>query len=287
MSIAIIIPARYGSSRFPGKPLALLNGRTMLSYVVDAARQASAQYENISASAGPCQVAVATEDARIASHAEKLGVCALMTGKECHSGTDRVRQAALALDQNPDFIVNLQGDAPFTSPAVIMSLIEAYLTAPLTESQDRDIEIVTPCINLSWRELDLLRRNKKTVPFSGTTVVFGKDFRALWFSKNIIPAIREEKKRREEAALGAEDKSPVWQHIGLYGYRRDILERVAGEKPGKYEKLEGLEQLRFLENGYKITCVPAMGEEGLAQGGIDSPQDLARAEALLRNGAAY
>jgi len=254
-NIATIIPARYGSTRFPGKPLAHINGRSMLSYVVDVARAASDQAD----------ILVATEDERIAAHCEDIGAECVMTPADCVSGSDRALAAVKASGERYDFVVNLQGDSPFTPAAVVRQIIEAFAEGP---------QVVTPVVRLSWAALDNLRENKKTTPFSGTTAIIDENGKALWFSKNIIPAIRKEDR---SAPL-----SPVYQHIGLYGYRVDILEKFCKWPQSRYEQLEGLEQLRLLENCVEIQTVEADYPEGILQSGIDTPEDLKRAETLLK-----
>jgi 3-deoxy-manno-octulosonate cytidylyltransferase (CMP-KDO synthetase) len=262
MKIALIIPARFGSTRFPGKPLVEIAGQTMLSHVVDIAKNVADKIPDIT-------LAVATEDERILLHAEELGVHAVMTSDECKTGSDRVLEAAKKLGDF-DFILGLQGDAPFTPPEALIKMIETFKSNP-------DIEVVTPVLNLRWEELDKLREQKKTTPFSGTTAIINQDGQALWFSKNILPAIRKEEKYRDDAF------SPVHQHLGLYGYRADILEKFVSLPEGHYEKLEGLEQLRLLENDITIQTVKLDVPLGLAQAGIDSPEDIERAEKILAN----
>lgn len=262
MKTAIIIPARYGSTRFPGKPLVEIAGQTMLSRVVDIAKQAQEILPDIT-------IAVATEDERILKHAEELGVHAVMTSDECRTGSDRVLEASKKLG-NFDFILGLQGDAPFTPSEALIKMIEAFQKNP-------NIEVVTPVINLRWEELDNLREQKKTTPFSGTTAIVNTHGQALWFSKNILPAIRKEEKYRDD------EFSPVYQHLGLYGYRTNILEKFVKLPEGHYEKLEGLEQLRLLENGITIQTIKLDVPLGLAQAGIDSPEDVERAEKILES----
>jgi len=261
MGVAIVIPARYGSTRFPGKPLAEIAGQSMLSRVVDLARTAAAQYSDI-------DVLVATDDQRIADHADAIGVEHVMTG-ECATGSDRVLAAVKESGKAPEFVLNLQGDAPFTPPAAIDAILKGF------EAYD-EADVITPVHQLSWDDLDRLRDSKKTTPFSGTTAVVDAGGKALWFSKTILPAIR-----KEEALREASDVSPVLQHMGLYGYRMEALERFCALPEGTYEALEGLEQLRMLENGMHIQCVPIEIEAGAMQSGIDTPEDLERAEALL------
>ncbi len=265
MRTAIIIPARYGSTRFPGKPLVEIAGQSMLSRVVEVGRKAAAAHDNVS-------LMVATEDSRIADHCAAIGVECIMTSDACRTGSDRVLEAAETAGGNFDFLMSLQGDAPFTPQAAIAAMLEAVHKNPA-------IEVITPVVNLRWSELDNLRESKKATPFSGTTAIIAPDGKALWFSKTIIPAIR-----KEDALRTGSEFSPVHQHIGLYGYRADILKRFVELPEGHYEKLEGLEQLRFLENGISIQTVKIAVDIGMVQAGIDSPEDIARAERLLADG---
>lgn len=262
MKTAIIIPARYASTRFPGKPLTLIGGQSMLSRVVDIARKVTEQADNVT-------LAVATEDERILKHAEEIGVHALMTSENCETGSDRVLEALSKIGNDFDIVLGLQGDAPFTPPQALIKIIEAFKANPT-------LEVVTPVINLRWSELDNLREQKKITPFSGTTAIINHEGRALWFSKNILPAIRKEEKYRDS------EFSPVHQHIGLYGFRVDVLKKFVSLPVGHYEKLEGLEQLRLLENNIPIQTVRLDVPVGLAQAGIDSPEDVIRAEKNLK-----
>jgi 3-deoxy-manno-octulosonate cytidylyltransferase (CMP-KDO synthetase) len=163
-------------------------------------------------------------------------------------------------------VINLQGDAPFIPPAVVAELIETLRRGTA--------DVATPVFRLDWDRLDRLRAHKLSAPFSGTTCVRGPDGRALWFSKTILPAMRD------EATLRTEPSSPVWQHLGLYGYRIAALEWFASAPPSRYERLEGLEQLRFLENGWTVTTIETDAPEH-ALSGIDTPADLALAEAAI------
>lgn len=258
MKTVIVIPARYASTRFPGKPLHLINGVSMLARTAEVARRAGA--------ASKAQVVVATDDQRIAEHAGAIGVACVMTSSDLPSGTDRARAAMELTAPDADFIVNLQGDAPFTPPQQVAALIEHAGQG----------DVVTPVVRLSWDALDNLRERKKSTPFSGTTCIRATDGQAIWFSKNIIPAIRSEEKLR-----GQSDLSPVLQHVGLYGYSRKALQRIADMKLSNYEELEGLEQLRFLENGLKVFAVEVR-PAALPQAGIDTPEDAAHAEAMLQ-----
>lgn len=259
---AIIIPARYASTRLPGKPLAMIAGKTMLRRVVEIARAAADMRDDVT-------VAVATDDERVEAHCREIGAEYVHTDPACASGTDRVASAVRQLARQPDFILNMQGDAPLTPPDFLTGMIDAFYAAPC--------DVVTPVTQLTWEALDKLRRDKQVTPFSGTCAVFdAKTGHAFWFSKNIIPAIRKEESLRNQGKL-----SPVYRHIGLYGYSRSMLD-IYGQLPeGAFEQLEGLEQLRVIENGYTIRCVPVDYRGRANMSGVDSPEDITRAEALI------
>lgn len=260
MKTLIVIPARIGSTRFPAKPLHEIAGHSLVSRVADVATR-------VAAARTDTQFVIATDDAKIMDHAREIGAPAVMTDPDLPSGTDRALAAAKAQDSAPDFILNLQGDAPFTPPAYLDALIDAAGESPA--------DVVTPVVQLDWAALDTIRDQKTREPFSGTSCIRRADGMAMWFSKQIIPAIRKEEKLRTESAL-----SPVWRHIGLYGFRMAALERFASLPVGHYEALEGLEQLRFLENGMSILTV-AVEPGANAMWGIDTPEDAAFAEKLI------
>ena len=263
MQTLIVVPARYGSTRFPGKPLAEINGISMVRRTARIAELASAQIEN-------SLYVVATDDARIEAHCHAYGIQCVMTADTLKTGSDRALAAAETLEakQGQTFgrIINLQGDAPFTPVSHIVSLAKAM---------DRGADVATPYERLSWDALDALREHKNETPFSGTTVVVGNNGKAIWFSKNIIPAIRKEDRLKQENPF-----SPVNRHIGLYAYKKEALERFTACDESAYEKLEGLEQLRILENGMTIECVP-VDPPKIATSGIDSPSDIVMAETLI------
>ena len=188
-----------------------------------------------------------------------------MTSDDCATGSDRVLEAADTLGAF-DVLFSLQGDAPFTPAAAISAMLDVFDT-------HKDAQVVTPVIPLRWAELDALKDQKQQTPFSGTTAIINDSGMALWFSKNIIPAIRQEDR--------AAEFSPVYQHLGLYAYKYDTLKTFVSLPQSKHEKLEGLEQLRFLENGIPIRTVTLNLEPGMVQAGVDSPEDLERAEKVF------
>ncbi len=255
----IVIPARMASKRFPGKPLAEISGVSMLRRT---ARVADRVAET--------DFVVATDHADIAAHCEAYDLPVVMTDADLPSGSDRTLSAAQQFRADAEIIVNLQGDAPFTDPA--------HVDAVISRLKDGGADIATPAIRLTWEALDTLRDTKLTTPFSGTTVIENEG-RAIWFSKNIIPAMRKEAELREADTL-----SPVLRHVGLYGFKRVALERFNALPQSHYESLEGLEQLRAIEAGMYVAIVQVDAAQ-ISSPGIDTPQDLARAEALIaKNG---
>ncbi len=255
----IVIPARFGSSRLPGKPLLTLGGRTMLDRVYANAKKASDL-------CGNCAVVVATDDERIANHAEALGAQVALTETTLDCGTARAHAAVLQQPRLPENVVCLQGDAPFITPQVIAGVLETL--------RNSSVDVATPVYHLDWDRLDRLRKHKITAPFSGTTCLRDPEGRALWFSKSILPAIRNEDSLRKQSM------SPVWQHLGLYAYTSEALDWFVAKGQGTYEMLEGLEQLRFLEHGRTIMTVP-VDPPSHALSGIDTPADLDLAEEAI------
>lgn len=262
MHTTIVIPARYASTRLPGKPLIMLSGQTMLQRVVRLSLEAVKGLKNVS-------IVVATDDERIAKHCDDLDVLVMMTSPNASSGTERVAEAVRQMAIKPDFILNMQGDAPLTPPHFLRALIDSFADSPC--------EAITPVTQLTWEQLEEIRQNKQVTPFSGTFAVFNqKTGNAFWFSKSIIPTIRKEKELRQKSA-----KSPVFRHIGLYGYSWSMLEKYIALPVGSFEKIEELEQLRILENGYTLRCIPVDYDGRPNMSGIDSPEDIVRAENLI------
>jgi 3-deoxy-manno-octulosonate cytidylyltransferase (CMP-KDO synthetase) len=269
---AVVIPARYASKRFPGKPLEIIAGKSMLERVCSNALHAKQQLPNI-------KVIVATDDAAIMEHAQQLiqnglDIAVALTDPECATGSDRVlaacKQAEL-LPTPPDIVVNLQGDNPLLPPSFIVNIIQEL-------AQDPSIDVATPIVNLSWDALDDLRSRKLTTPFSGTTAILeSRSNNAVWFSKNIIPAIRPEV---ETKLRTVSNLSPVYLHVGLYGYRFKTLEQYVELPQSKYELLESLEQLRMLENGITIRGV-VVDYSGPHLSGVDTKSDAARVEQII------
>ncbi len=258
----IVIPARYGSTRFPGKPLTMIAGKTLLQRVYEVACAATLKMSDV-------KIFVATDDDRIQDHALELGAEVVMTPEDCKTGSDRALAACSQLETLPEIVVNLQGDAPLTPPHFVTAIINSLVNNP-------ECDVATPVAQLSWDALDDLRENKLQRPFSGTTSIVDNNNNALWFSKQIIPALRQEEKLRQSQKL-----SPIFRHIGLYGYRFAALQKFVSLPEGNYEALEGLEQLRFLENGLTIKAVKVDYGQFPSMSGVDTPEDAKKAEQLL------
>ena len=251
MSAAIVIPARYGSTRFAGKPLHIIRGISMLERVWRIAKSVK----------GCSRVIIATDDERIMTHAASFGAEACMTPETCENGTERVFAAINLAKIEEDILLNLQGDALLTPPWVLDDMINEMDGNP-------DVEMATPAVLLKDETLNEFCKNKQTSPASGSTVVFNKNRDALYFSKTIIPYIRN---------AGAAN---IYRHIGLYGYRRSGIKKYMSLTPTPLEKAEGLEQLRALENGMKIRIV-IVDYKGRTHGSVDSPQDVHIVEEII------
>lgn len=253
MTVLAIIPARFASSRFPGKPLAPLSGRPVIQWVYERARAARRVDD----------VIVATDDARIAAAVEAFGGRAVLTSSTHRSGTDRLAEVLRGSPaaQRAAAIVNVQGDEPLLDPASIDRAVEPLLS-------DGDIEMSTLCTAIV-DPTDAADPNT-------VKVVTDREGFALYFSRSPIPFHRD----------GQMDEAPVaMKHVGLYVYRPATLRRLAALAPTPLEQAESLEQLRALEHGIRIRVV-AVERDSI---GIDTPEDLRRAEALvekLRAGSA-
>lgn len=260
MTVLVVIPARAGSSRLPMKPLRPIAGVSLLHRTIAFARRSLTTIDS-------ARLVVATDDERIAEHARHVDCEAVMTDPAIASGSGRALAAARLLPEPPSLVVNLQGDAPFQPEGALHTVISAL--------SDQSTDVATPVVRLSWTALDALRTHKQTAPSSGTTCARAADGRALWFSKTILPALRDEAGMR---AAGI--PCPIWRHVGLYGYRLPALEAFEAAAPTELEQLEGLEQLRLLELGLRIDAVE-VAPATFDLSGIDTEADIARAEALI------
>ena len=260
----IVIPARYASTRYPAKPLAKLKGatgiaRSLLERSVMAGRAAAV------ATRGVTGLYVATDDERIADEARRIGVEVIMTAPECANGTERVAEAVVNAGLTQPIVVNLQGDAPLT-PAWFIEDLVAGLRA------DRDADLATPVLQTSGRMRADLLADRAAGRVGGTTAVFGAARQGLYFSKEVIPFAGRD--------FGPDEITPVFHHVGVYAYRPAVLAAYPTWPEGTLEKLEGLEQLRFLENGRRILCVEVEAR-GRQFWELNNPEDIPRIESML------
>lgn len=252
----IIIPARYQSTRLPGKPLVPISGVAMIERVWRLAKKVKNIHE----------VYVATDDDRIVSFVHGFGGKTIITDENCPNGTARCFDAVQKLDYKPDVIFNMQGDAPITPPWVVQEIVDQM-------NDNSNWEMATPAVNLSWDARANLLKSKQTTPSSGTTVVFDKNFKALYFSKNVLPFCR--------TAETGDAPSPTWRHIGLYAYRYEALEKYLSLGETELEDAEKLEQLRALYHGIAMHVVP-VDYQGRTHGSVDSPEDVTRLESIIQ-----
>lgn len=248
MTFLGIIPARYASTRFPGKPLALLGGRTVIERVY---RQAEKALQ---------QVVVATDDERILQAVEAFGGKAVMTSPTHRSGTDRCREALSKCGMPADVVINIQGDEPFIQPAQLETLKACF--------EDTSTDIAT-LVQPFQPEDGFAALNNPNSP----KVVVNSRMEALLFSRSVIPYLRGVEEGDEWLR-----RHTFYKHIGIYAYRAQVLDAITRLEQSELEKMESLEQLRWLENGYKIK----VGITQHATIGIDTPEDLQRAEEFLK-----
>ena len=240
-----IIPARYASTRFPGKPLAILGGKTVIQRVYE---QTSSVLE---------EAYVATDDERILQVVEQFGGRAVMTRADHKSGTDRIEEAAEKIGTDADVIINVQGDEPFIQPSQIETMMRLF-DNPTTQ------------IGTLGKRFDSI---EATLNPNSPKIVTDLQGFALYFSRSIIPFVRGKEQTEWLKSY------PFLKHLGLYAYRREVLHEVTQLPQSHLELAESLEQLRWLENGYRIR----VGLTDVETVGIDTPEDLERAEEFLNH----
>jgi len=258
MSVLVAIPARYASTRYPGKPLVSLKGPDGEKTLIRRSWEAAVAVRGVD------RVVVATDDARIADHAAGFGAEVVMTSSACQNGTERCAEVAAALP-GYEVVVNLQGDAPLT-PAWFVEELVAGLRA------DPGADIATPVLRCDGRAVAGFLADRRAGRVGGTTAVFGAGGRALYFSKEVIPYTGK--------TWADEDPTPVFHHVGVYAYRPAALASYPSWPVGPLETLEGLEQLRFLENGRKVLCVQVQAR-GRQFWELNNPSDVPVIEAML------
>lgn len=258
MKTLIVIPARYASTRYPGKPLVVLRGPDGEKTLIRRSWEAAMAVRQID------RVVVATDDDRIAAHAQGFGAEVVMTSSQAQNGTERCAEVAGKLS-GYDVIVNLQGDAPLTPPWFVENLVTGL-------AGDADAAMATPVLRCDGRAVQGFLADRRAGRVGGTTAVFAANGRALYFSKEVIPHIDKE--------YGADDPTPVFHHVGVYAYRPAVLAAYPRWPVGPLEGLEGLEQLRFLENGQPVLCVQVTAQ-GRAFWELNNPSDVQVIEAIL------
>ena len=242
-----IIPARYASTRFPAKPLALLGGKPVVQRVYEQVRKVLPD------------VVVATDDERIYETVERFGGRAIMTREDHKSGTDRCFEAYQKVGKDYDVVINVQGDEPFIQPEQIRTLLTCF-----EDTTTQIATLVKPFMETDGLEALLNPNSPK--------VVVSDDGRAIYFSRSVIPYLR---------GVGEQEwlsRHTYYKHIGLYAYRVEVLEEITKLPQSTLEKAESLEQLRWIDNGYVIK----VGETNVETIGIDTPADLERAEQFLK-----
>jgi len=257
----ILIPARYESSRFPGKPLAMLTGASGASKSL-----IERTYEATLSVRGADAVYVTTDDARIAEAATAFGGEVVMTSSTCRNGTERCAEAAFALGLEDGLVVNVQGDAPLTPNWYVEALI-AFM------SSNPEAEVATPVILTETAHLSKLVKERAEGRVGGTTAVFDATGRALYFSKEVLPFSGAVKDRAT--------RHPVYHHVGVYAYRVGALRKYMRFVEGRCEVAEGLEQLRFLENGVAVHCV-TVETRGREFWELNNPSDIPIIEEIMR-----
>ena len=259
MQTVIFIPARYPSVRFPGKPLAMLTGatgetRSLIHRSWEAARAVS----------GVDAIFVLTDDPRIAEASRAFGADVLMTSEAPRNGTERCAEAVAQLDSPPEIIVNLQGDAPLTPPHYVEALLDEMRA-------DAGIQMATPVLRTEPEHLVGLQADRKAGRVGATTAVFRPNGDALYFSKEVLPF----------ADRAVETGVDVFHHVGCYAYRPGALATYATQPQGQLEQAEGLEQLRFLENGIPVRCVE-VDARGRAFWELNNPSDIPLIEDIMK-----
>ncbi len=244
MSILAIIPARYGSTRFPGKPLIEINGKSMLQRVYEQTQKANLLSD----------VIIATDDQRIAEHAKTFNANVVMTSLQHLSGTDRCFEAYQLNGKKFDYVINVQGDEPFLDPEQINSLASVCANGIEIATQ------MTKCTNYNV-----------LFDTGEVKIVLNSKNEALYFSRSVIPHIKN--KNENEWHLNFD----YYRHVGMYAYRVDILNQITKLNPSSLESAESLEQLRWLQNGYKIKCV----ETNFDSHCVDTPEDIEKVIRLM------
>jgi len=262
MATAIVIPARYASTRYPGKPLVgLKDASGVEKTLIERSWRAAMEVSGID------KVVVATDDDRIKVASEAFGAEVVMTSVDCANGTERCAQAHELLGGGYDVVVNLQGDAPLT-PAWFIEDLVAGLKA------DTAAMVATPVLKTDGAALNGFLQDRREGRVGGTTAVFDRNSHALYFSKEVIPFL--------PSSYENGDDTPIFHHVGVYAYRPAPLAAYPTWDAGPLEQLEGLEQLRFLENGHSVLCIE-VDARGRQFWELNNPEDVPKIEAMMRD----
>ena len=260
MSVLIVIPARYASTRYPGKPLAVLKGATGIPLsLIERSWRAASEVSGVD------KVVVATDDDRIREAADAFGAEVVMTSETCANGTERCAEAHDVLGAGYDIVVNLQGDAPLTPAWFVEDLVKGLQNKP-------DAEIATPVLRCDGATLEGFLSDRQAGRVGGTTAVFDRNCKALYFSKEVVPFTSH--------TYDAAADTPVFHHVGVYAYRPDALAAYSDWPVGPLEQLEGLEQLRFMENGRQVLCVEVQAR-GRQFWELNNPEDVPKLEHMM------
>ncbi|MEX0348369.1 MAG: 3-deoxy-manno-octulosonate cytidylyltransferase [Paracoccaceae bacterium] len=262
MSVLIVIPARYPSSRYPGKPLVPLKGATGKSQTL-----IERSWRAACAVSGIDRVVVATDDDRIREASEGFGAEVVMTSDTCRNGTERCAEAHEALGGAYEIIVNLQGDAPLTPHWFVEDLVAALRQRP-------GAGVATPVLRCDGAALNSFLHDRKHDRVGGTTAVFSANQTAMYFSKEVVPFTSQ--------TYADDAPTPVFHHVGVYAYRPEALSSYPTWPIGPLEELEGLEQLRFMEQGHRVHCVE-VDAKGRQFWELNNPEDVPRLEAMMKD----
>jgi 3-deoxy-manno-octulosonate cytidylyltransferase (CMP-KDO synthetase) len=252
--VCIVIPARFKSTRYPGKPLVKLQGKEAILWTLEAA---TASYD--------ADLYVATDDARIARIVEAAGGRVVMTSESCRNGTERVAEAAekLALPDD-EIVVNFQGDAPLTPSWFVGALVERL-------ESTREAVVATPILRCDEESYRRFKNDRAQGRVGATTVVVGRNGNAIYFSKEVVPFLPD---------IAHLQTTPVYHHVGIYGYRKSALRRYVNWPVGPLESAEQLEQLRFIENGLAVQAVE-VDARGRDFWELNNPEDVSIIEAMM------
>lgn len=260
MKVLIVIPARFASTRYPGKPLVLLKGAGgKAKSLIQRSWEATLEVKDVA------RIVIATDDDRIKAASQEFGAEVVMTSPDCANGTERCAETLDTLGGGYDIVVNLQGDAPLTPSWFIEDLVTALSSHPTAE-------VATPVLRCDGRALNGFLEDRKAGRVGGSTVIFRQDEVAMYFSKEVVPFTKR--------SYGDNEETPVFHHVGVYAYRPSALAAYPRWPVGALEEQEGLEQLRFLEQGRPVLCVE-VDARGRQFWELNNPEDVPRLELMM------